>query len=266
MRMKKRSIHNLVFIFLVVSLFFLEIKLVASVPIGPTISYLSNSTRSTLSNTTVNSSQAGGYIFTLSLNSVEQNLRWKAYVGNVTGALTLDDANSYTIFSWDLGLVSGEVYATRNSSSVNWSNVNCSWAAAKNESGYGNFTNRSVDERENVALSHTRLDNITGTFSTRSHPSMQVGEVTIGANECYSIRPYVNGTTQSSTFSELLLTDGSDLPGSKLIYGSFIKHNATGYNANSTHNLTYDFEMLVPEVGSDVWSSSTAYYFYVELS
>ena len=95
---------------------------------------------------------------------------------------------------------------------------------------------------------------------------MQVGEVTIGANECYSIRPYVNDTAQSSTFSELLLTDGSSLPNSRIIYGTFVKHNATAYNANATHNLTYDFEMLVPEVGSDAWSSSTAYYFYVELT
>src|SRR3989338_5789452 len=87
-----------------VSIILLYLTLVSAVPEGVnTITYISNSTKSltagNLINSTFNSSVGpGGYIFTMNLDTTQQNKRWKAYVGNVTGKLTLDDASSYTIF------------------------------------------------------------------------------------------------------------------------------------------------------------------------
>ena len=45
---------------------------------------------------------------------------------------------------------------------------------------------------------------------------------------------------------------------------AIIEQNADGYRGQLGE--TYDFQMIVPEVGLDSWTSSTAYYFYVELS
>ena len=47
-----------------------------------------------------NRSDAGGTITTMVLSAVQQNDKWKAYVGNVSGSLTLDDSNGYTIYRW----------------------------------------------------------------------------------------------------------------------------------------------------------------------
>ena len=46
-----------------------------------------------------------------------------------------------------------------------------------------------------------------------------------------------------------------------VIYASKIETDETGFDS-----LTYDFQMLVPEDGTTGFASSTAYYFYVELT
>jgi hypothetical protein len=256
---KKIIILCLIFIILITIA-----SIVYSAPIGPTVTYISNSTRTTPGNATRNESTGGGYIYTINLDGIEQNGRWKAYIGNVTGSLTLDDASSNTIYNWNLGTVTGEVYATRNVSLPTWTQVNCTWAGTGNGT-FANSSNRTIEDRENTALQHTRLDNITATFSQRNHSSFDVGTRTITANSCYSIFPWVNDSSQSTTtfFPEVLLYDGTNLTdySAGLIYAAIIENDIPGFD-----NATYDFQMLVPEVGSDSWSSSTAYYFYVELT
>src|SRR3989344_9224311 len=95
-----------------------------AVPSGPVVTLIANETKQPGAATIINTT--GGSITTIRLNATTQNLRWKAYVGNVTGRLTLDDANDNTIFDWTLTNVVGEVYATRFSGNINWSGVNCS--------------------------------------------------------------------------------------------------------------------------------------------
>src|SRR3989339_1648154 len=104
----------------------IAISYVYAAPIGPTVTTISNTTKAAAGAATVNGTgndttypnKAGGFIFKINLNSEQQNSRWKAYVGNVTGTLTLDDANSYTIYDWAITTsLTGEVYATRASGS-----------------------------------------------------------------------------------------------------------------------------------------------------
>ncbi len=265
----KRKIGNTILLIFAIS-FALNIllTLVHALPIGPTATLYSNSTRSIATNITINESTGGGYIYTYLLNAVEQNKRWKAYVGNVSGTLTLDDANSNTIYSWDLGAVTGEVYATRNSSTISWTNVNCTWAATSvfNLSAV-NDTNRTIENNENQAMLHTRLDNITATFSQKNHTSFSVGTKSFPANYCYSVRTYVNDTNQDTTdsilFPEIIMTDAVNMSqAGSILYVALIENDISGYILGNT----YDFQILVPERGSDAWVSSTAYYFYVELT
>ncbi|MBI2133953.1 hypothetical protein HYU11_04695 [Candidatus Woesearchaeota archaeon] len=215
-------------------------------PTGPVITQVRNETAiqpgSTILNTT------GGSISTIDINGTQQNLRWKGYVGNVSGKLTLDDANNNTIFDWSIGAASGEVFATRNPGSVNWSGINCS-----------NSTHLST---EDINMNHTNpSDNITRTFSQTSHSEMYVSTNLIRQNSCYSLKTYVNDAPQSSVFEEIVLYDGTNLTNGNTVYATKLEQDSAGFDGR-----TYDFQMIVPEIGAPSWRSSTAYYFYVEIT
>lgn len=190
-------------------------------------------------------SDARGTITTMLLDAVQQDQHWKAYVGNVTGALTLDDAANFTIYDWDLTTISGQVYASRNSS-LAWSSVSCaSPGIVVSESAFHNMTDADSDD-------------LNSTFNWTVHRQYSVGSTTIGQDTCSSTVTYVNGTRQvpttSSPFQELLLQDANGF----LIYMTPIEDDAQGFD-----NQAYDFQMIVAE--SNVKASPTAYYFYVEL-
>ena len=220
--------------------------LVYAVPSGPTITFISNETKQTSAARMINTT--GGSITTMMLNATTQNPRWKAYVGNVTGTLTLDDANDNTIFDWTLTNVIGEIYATRASGNINWTGTNCS--------------NSTHISNENFALNHTNKDdNITKTFNSQSHNGFFAGTREILANTCFSVRTYVNSTSQSARFEEVILYDGTNASNGNIIYATPLEQDAYGFD-----NSTYDFQMIVPENGLATWASSTAYYFYVELT
>lgn len=221
-------------------------RLAAATPIGPTVTYNSSETATPASAAIINTS--GGSITTMVLNATTQNLRWKAYVGNVSGKLTLDDANNFTIFDWPLGAVAGEIYATRSPDTVSWGNINCS--------------NSTHIRNEELALNHTNSnDNISSTFSIKSHNPFYIGNSLIAQNSCFSIHTYVNDTSQSSNFEEVLLYDGTNSTNGDIVYTTVLEQDKPGFDRAS-----YDFQMIVPENGLATWSSSTAYYFYVELT
>jgi len=221
---------------------------VVSVLADPTavssITNLRNATIAATAGLKVNESQGGGYIYVVSLNATSQNPRWKAYVGNVTGTYVLQDASGNRIYDWSMTDIEGEVYATRKTTSVSWSNIACA-------------TNEQL-ELENVALSHnSSSDNITSTFKSTNHTLFYVGSKMFNTNACnYSLYTYINSTAQTTYFDEIALHDGANM-----VYAAMIEDPEGGFDL-----AKYHFQMLVPEVGSQGWSSSTPYYFYVELS
>jgi hypothetical protein len=257
------------------TVFSLLIMQAYAVPVGPTITVYSNTTKAiangTNVNSTVNEQSPGGYIFTIKIDSRQQNSRWKAYVGNATGTFALDDSDDNTIFEWSLVSIAGEVYATR-SSNINWSGINCTWIAdGKRNSNEGyESSNRTPEHNENKFFSHTNSDdNITATFAKTNHSSVTVGTVVIGKDECFTLQTWkmdsqqVFADSDDAKFTELLLYDGSyNKTNGDIIYATQIEQDETGYRADST----YDFQMIVPENSITGFSSSTAYYFYIELS
>ena len=230
--------------------------------IGPTVTFVRNETKANIGNWTHN--QSGGYIYWNNFAILEQNQRWKGYVGNITGSLTLDDANTYTIYNWPLATISGEVYATINDTVVNWTGLNCTWALTGGESTPVD-TNRTVEEYFNSKLSHTRADNISSTFYMRNHSQFSVGDNSFAAHYCYSIHTFVNDTTQNNSgnlyFHEVVMYDDRNVTNGNIVFATLLETNQHGYN-----NETIDFQMIVPENGAASWTSNTPYYFYVELS
>lgn len=226
-------------------LILISLAYVYSLPTGPEITY--NATVNATPNPAADITTAGGTFTTLILNATMQNYRWKAYVGNVTGKFVLQDANNYSIYDWALTTVAGEVYVSRNDS-ISWTQVNCS--------------NQTIIGNEEYALNITdsKVDSINRTFNTSIHKTFYVGNIYIRNSTCPAIATYLNGTPQtrneSAAFQEVLLTDRTNL-----IYSTLLENKIQGFN-----NQLYDFQLIVPDYGSEAITTSVPYYFFIELS
>jgi hypothetical protein len=237
---KKRS---LIFILIIIGIFGLFIVSAAD-PEGPdSINIYSNTTKPSVSPGIVNIS--GGYIAKMNITPTVQDIRWKAFVGGVTGMFTLQDNSGAKIYDWTLNSITGKVYTTRSSSAVTWADINCS-----------NITNL---EQENYLMNHTNPnDNISITFNTTAgatHGSFFVGSIEIVNNSCPTLNTYKDNSTQDTLFEEMALFDGTNI-----VYATIINQNQAGFNSKP-----YDFQMIVPENGAASFRGATAYYLYVEI-
>lgn len=241
----KFSKATILFVFMLTIIVIMLIKVDAA-PVGATANYVSNSTSTNPGNASLNYS--GGYIATVNFVSNEQNTRWKAFVGNVTGTLSLDDADSYTIYEWIRASISGEVYATRTPNAVTWANINCS-----------TFINTTAEQ---TAIGHTAnpTDNITATFNESDHTQFFVGTERIAANTCNTTNLAINDSMDpADDFEEVLLHDGT-----YMVYAAIIENDLSGYR-HGIENETYDYQIMVPENATS-GATSLLYYFYVELT
>jgi hypothetical protein len=242
---RKFAIQLLAVAFVVFSSFYIIMSLdwTSAQPDGPSeVIIVSNETKTTNPAFMVNIS--GGYISTINITAVMQNPRWKAFVGNVTGKFTLDDASGSAIFDWTLATISGQIYAARNDSSLNWGVIACASTA-------------NIED-ENIAMGHTNVqDNITTTFSSGTHPGFFVGSQPILQDDCdHALNTFVSSSAQSSNFFEVALnTEGN------IVYATVIEDSETGFDG-----AAYDFQMIVPEIGTPGFGGATAYYIYVELT
>jgi hypothetical protein len=239
-----KEIVNLMIVFSILIILQLMIKLSYSVPAGPDLLYNYTETPTPQSALVINTS--GGTITTMNLFGITQNPHWKAYVGNISGRLALQDASSYTIYDWAISKVSGEVYATRNSVTPSWINIRC--ANSSELSSEETFFNMSSGDD----------DSISKTFNTTTHKSFFVGTKPIYSSTCFATYTYIQNQSQSPSeeakFQEIILSDGTNL-----IYTTLLENKSIGFN-----NQTYDFQMILPE--SKILSApNTAYYFYLEL-
>ncbi len=192
-----------------------------------------------------NRSDAGGTINTIDLNARQQDVDWKAYIGNVSGVLTLDDASGFSIFQWALSAsqITGRLYVSR-ASTIGWSTVNCS------------NTTLISSEQSSLGFISTSIDDINRTFNSTVHPPIFVAGKTISADSCKSMATFVNNTAQniaSAEFPEVLMSSGTDL-----IYVSPLDQGHSSYQ-NGTN---VDYQIMVPD---DVTTAITRYYFYLEL-
>lgn len=222
------------------------ILLIASInhaaPNGASITY--NNTEEYTPQAAAGITTAGGTFTTLMLNTTTQNLRWKAYAGNISGKLTLDDGSNFTIYDWTMAVVAGEVYASRNNS-INWASINCS-----------NRTNIYTEENA-LNVTTANEDSINKTFINTLHKGFNIGDLTITNSTCPAIATYMNDTSQApsetANFQEIMLHDGASM-----VFATLLEPNSTGFN-----NQKYNFQLILPEKA--IPSPPTTYYFYAEL-
>ncbi|MGB9748530.1 MAG: hypothetical protein ACP5OZ_05170 [Candidatus Woesearchaeota archaeon] len=229
----------------IMTLFLIYAYSASALPGGPTL--VSNTTNTGPNLTAgLQRNDPKGTITTMVLNFTQQNLRWKAYVGNISGKYALQDSSNYMIYEWNFSSDSGEIYATRASSTPTWTSVACA--------------QQSDIDSEDSALNHasSNSDTINKTFPYQIHKAFAVGAVPINQNACRSTATFINNAPQSmdpgtTKFQEVLLKAGS-----AFLYTTLFSYNTNGYN-----NQPYDFQVLVAE--DDTAGSPTTYYFYVEL-
>ncbi len=245
----------LVVIFIVA---FAVITITASAaPVGPTIINAGASERKSDASPIEVQAQAGN-VTSLTITATRITQRWQGYYGNITGAVTLDDASNNTLYRWDIPSPEGEIYAS-NGSNVNWNNIDCI-----------NFTtNTSVlqynisDLNSFVGLGspdeQAQPDSVNSTFNQtygNDGSTFTVGTRTINnADNCSMVTLFANDAYQTTNFKEVLLTDNESI-----IFAALLERDATGFSGS-----TLDFEMIVGVNGTKA-GTTRPYYFYVELS
>jgi hypothetical protein len=240
---------------------------VTAAPSGASVNN-TNTSSGTVSSTAGNDSAQAGNVSELVLYGASVTQTWQGYYGNVTGGITLSDSASNVFYNWSLASPSGEVYASTNQS-ITWSNVQCfnftangtyedDTGQAGNTSLYGtNLT--QLESRFNIATG--AADGVDETFSlngTGSHDAFNVGSLSFTEGECKNTRIFdSSGAGVSNNFEEVLLYEPST---ASVVFAAILENDVSGFNSK-----TSDFEMLVLEDGHNGDTSSTPYYFFVEL-
>lgn len=190
-----------------------------------------------------------GNVTELIINGTVITSGWQGYYGNITGEIVLENSGGYRLYDWsEIGAVKGQVYATTFSGAITWASITCMDFLSETEYNITQFNTE-------FGYSGIEGDALDKTFTDVGHPAFSVGTVPISASSCNSTYTYVNNATQTAAFSEVMLTD-TTYP----VFTTLINDSATGFD-----NQAHDFQMLVAEDGRDGDTSTTDYYFYVEL-
>jgi hypothetical protein len=218
-------------------------RLAFALPSAPGITYVANS--SAVSGLVNRSTDAQGTITTIQLSANQQDYKWKAYVGNVSGKVALDNANGQSIYDWNLGTAGGgEVYVSRFSN-ISWNSIVCANAAS------------IAVEHAGLGISGSSADSINATFNYTNHKPWTVATNPV-LNGCRSTATYISDAPQTMTssayFQEILIMDGNGY----MAYSTSIESAHTGFDVQP-----HDFQLLVAE--NESATVPTTYFFWVEL-
>jgi hypothetical protein len=245
----------------------LGMNVAQAIPTGATLSGTATSRRSVDPANSVNA--YAGNITRMSARSTAITEAWQGYFGNVSGVITLADANNFTLYNWSNVDPTGEIYAANQS--VDWTNIQCF-----NFTANGSITGTEAATRGATSLGGmnlTQLENVTGitpldmdgvneTFAdATSHDNFYSNNLQFGISECLAVNLYDStGTSVSANYQEVLLYDPTnDIP----VFTSIIERSPPLQGFNQEYN---DFEMMVLENGHGTDVAATPYVFYLELS
>lgn len=166
---------------------------------------------------------------------------WTGFYGNISGNLTLEDANGNVFYDWEgLGeLINGEVFASNNSV-VLWSDINCT------------NTSQILAINGFLNVSGGTVDSVEKTYTENAHPGFSVAGKNITANSCNSTNTYSNGTKSGALFNQVILSDSNYAA----VFGTLINDSAASFDGSIV-----DFQLLsgVKSVGL------TELFFFIEI-
>lgn len=209
-----------------------------------------------------------GNVTEINIEGFSVTQSWQGYFGNITGTLTLGDASDNVLYNWSLSSPKGEIYASTNDS-ISWSDIQClnftSDGTHADESGHGGTTSQygtNLTQLENLFnIKWDDVDGVNETFNLigpGTHNLFYTDNLEFSEGECQSTRMFDNsGAGVDNKFEEVLMYDPVT---QSVVFTSLIDQDVLGFD-----NRTHDFEMLVLEDGHKTDTSTTPYYFYVEL-
>ncbi len=215
-----------------------------------------------------NNSAYAGNITYLGISGVSVTQTWQGYFGNVTGGITLADSSANAIYNWTLTEPSGEVYSSTNSS-ITWSSIQCFNFTANATGSVGSAgstnlagTNLTVLETRYNIISDD-LDGVNETFSFtpagEGHDAFVTASLSFSSAECLSTKlNNATGLLGANQFEEVLLYEPTT---SSVVFASILEEGIlNGFNQQDN-----DFQMIVLEDGHGADTTSTPYFFFVEL-
>jgi hypothetical protein len=262
------SISKIIFLALclLLSLPLLSFSVFAIQPNGANVS---TGVSTTASADTAGSAPAqAGNVTELNLFGFSTTQSWQGYFGNVTGVIQLADLSSNVMYNWSQTSPAGEVYASTNNS-IYWSNIQCfnytATGTYEDEAGNGGQTNlhgtNLTSLEADFGINSSDTDSINQTFpliGPGTHNQFYTANKQFNEGQCQNTRIYDNsGTGVDNNFEEVLLYEPQS---SSVIFASLLNKDIPGFD-----NKSHDFEMLVLENGHGADTSTTPYYFYVEL-
>jgi hypothetical protein len=245
----------------------LHISLVLAVePFGANYTLI-NSTRAT-PDAAQSIPALAGNVTEININGFTSTQSWQGYFGNVSGTIQLADAGDNAMYNWSLASPQGEIYAS-TSNSITWANVQClnytSAGTYTGESGNGGTTSQygtnltQLEGLFNIAFDD--VDGVNETFNligVGTHNLFYTNNLEFSEGECQSTRVFSNiGSGEDDKFEEVLLYEPAT---QSVIFTSLLNEDTLGFDGRA-----HDFEMLVAEDGHETDTSTTPYYFYVEL-
>jgi hypothetical protein len=243
------KMRNRFIMMMILTLF--AVSFVTALPVGP--EYL-NVTKVTRWATAVSQTALAmaGNVSGIVANTSTITRTWQGYYGNITGRIVLGNEVNQTLYDWALAAPQGEIYAVRSSGVPAWPSVACADATELQAEDTALNVDAVVDE-----------DAVNRTFLyTFTHPTFYVGSVQIDADDCAGLGLYDNTGASSANFKEVLLSDGT----ADLIYTGILARTmnpgsaSTGFDGGA-----HDFQMIVGEDGHGTDTSSSTYYFYLEI-
>ena len=180
-----------------------------------------------------------GNVTELNLAGTQVTTHWAGFFGNISGNITLQDANGNIFYDWaGIGTLTGEVYAS-NTSSVQWTTIGC--ANATHQNSINTF----------LGMTSGNSDSVFNTYGSPLHDAFSVAGVSIGANTCNSTNTYTNTGQDTGLFQQVILSDDSSIP----VFTTLLNASATSFK-----NTSVDFELLAGVPGSGTL------YFFIELN
>ncbi|MEM4260235.1 MAG: hypothetical protein QXG00_03290 [Candidatus Woesearchaeota archaeon] len=251
--MKNNKLKNniiLLVIVVFVGIFGYHAYTAIALPYGPEAINRGSSGRADLNYSLKNTTALAGNVTNLDIVANIITKSWQGYYGEITGKIVLSDGNNNRFYDWNLTTPAGEVYASPNQS-ISWPDIKCF-----NYTANGSLEiNLSIVESW-FGISSTDSDSFANTFNQTTNKQFTTGSVTIEANTCPTTYMFENSSYQSSNFENVLLTDKSSL-----VFTSIISNDKIGFD-----NLTHDFQLLVAENGHTDTTTTTTYFFWIELT
>ncbi len=215
-----------------------------------------------------------GNVTEISIVGFSTTLAWQGYYGNVSGSVQLADSDDNIMYNWSLASPEGEVFSSTNSTLI-WTNIQCFNLTADGdqtgnlEASKGGTNTSGMNHTQLEALFNIDSDDVDGineTFgfngslpgNTGNHDLFYVNNLKFSEGECVSMNVFRANSSQDDYFEEVLLYEPNT---DSAVFVSLLEEiDTTGFDGKF-----HDFQMLVPEDGHGTDTSTTNYYFWVEI-